>query len=339
MSEVLALFDVSDKETAFFKTTLGGDVIVKGFSGTAQESDLKTAADATIIAMHTSSKIDSAVISALPKLKLIACRSTGFDHVDLGAASNRGIKVATVPSYGETTVAEFAIMLMLNLSRRLNQVTAAVTSGHIDPTAIRGHDLAGKTLGVIGTGKIGRHVIATAKALSMAVIAFDPFPNQEAASQLGFEYTDLENLLKTSDVITLHAPATEQNRHLINNQALSQMKSSAYLINTARGTLVDTEALIEALAAGRIAGAGLDVVEGEALLDAEQELHLLISHQPTPELTQDAALAALKKMPNVILTGHNAYNTEEAIGRILQTTVDNIKAYLTNRPLNLVEPK
>lgn len=339
MSEVLVLFDVTAKEIEWFKAALAGQVKVLGFSGTIQESNLAEAAAATIIAMHTSSQVDQKAIAALPQLKLIACRSTGYDHVDLAAATSRGIKVATVPSYGETTVAEFAVMLMLNLSRQLAQVTAAVARGHIEPNSLRGHDLAGKTLGVVGTGKIGRHVIQTAKALGMAVVAYDPYPNQTAATQLGYDYTDLDNLLKTSDVVTLHAPATDQNLHLINNRAIGLMKPTAILINTARGTLVDTEALIEALANQRLAGAGLDVVEGEALLDADQELHLLTSHQPSNDMAMDAELAALKKMPNVILTGHNAYNTAEAVERILETTVSNIKAFLEGRPVNLVAPK
>lgn len=334
MNQHLALFDATKDDTKWFKDNLP-DIEISSFEGTIQESDLTKAAAATIIAMHTSSKVDQAVIAALPELKLIACRSTGYDHVDLAAATARRISVATVPSYGENTVAEFAVLLMLALSRKLFDIAAAVDDGQIDPLPLRGHDLAAKNLGVIGTGKIGRHVIKTAKALGMNVIAFDPFPNHEAASELGFEYADLDHLLSQSDIITLHAPSTDENNHLIGTGQIAKMKPSALVINTARGTLVDTEALIEALTSQKLAGAALDVVEGEQLLDMDQELHLLKSHQYDTS-NQAAQLSVLKQMPNVILTGHNAYNTAEALERIFQTTAENIKAFIAGQPKNLV---
>lgn len=336
MSEHLVLFDATAADADWFRKALPG-MEVSAYEGTIQETDLTSAQAATIIAMHTSSKVDAAVIAALPSLELIACRSTGYDHIDLAAAASRNITVVSVPSYGEATVAEFTVLLMLSLNRKLFDIIEAVKVGEIDPMRLRGHDLAAKTIGVIGTGKIGRHVIKTTQALGMKVIAYDPFPNVEAAGQLGYEYTELDHLLATSDVVTLHAPATDDNLHLIGKDALAKMKPSAIIVNTARGTLIDTEALIEALSANKLAGAALDVVEGEALLDMNQELDLLKKHQHST-VDQAAQLSVLKQLPNVILTGHNAYNSAEAIERIFATTADNIKAFIAGQPQNIARP-
>ena len=280
--------------------------------------------DAEVISVFVSSTVTREIIEQLPKLKLIACRSTGFNTIDLVAAADHGVTVVNVPTYGESTVAEYTFTLLLALLRKLPQ-SLGFLNREFQVSSLMGIDLREKTLGVIGTGHIGQHVIKIAKGFDMRVIAFDPFAKDELARELNFEYMALEDVLKASDVITLHAPLTPENRHLINAKHLALMKPSAVLINTARGELVDTEALAEALDTNRLAGAALDVLEGEQLFDMHEEVALLRSHLlPNTVGEQSVTLMALNKMPNVILTPHNAFNTEGAIGRINTATCQNI---------------
>lgn len=286
-----------------------------------------------VISIFVSSKVTREVMENFPNLKLIATRSTGFDHIDMQAATEKGITVVTVPRYGEKTVAEYTFALLLALARKLPQTQEAIREGVIDVKAICGFDLADKTLGIIGTGKIGQHVAAIAKGFGMHVIAFDLFPNQAKADELGFSYVSLEELSQQSDVISLHAPATPETHHLIDNEFLSRVKSSAVLVNTARGELVDTHALVEALGSNKLAGAALDVVEQEDLLHGFNA-----EHTATHESAQAAIdIASLKDMPNVIITPHNAFNSREAVDRIRQTTVQNIIDFYNGQTPNKIE--
>lgn len=280
--------------------------------------------DAEVISVFVSCTVSRDIIERLPKLKLIACRSTGFNNIDLVAAAEHGVTVTNVPTYGESTVAEYTFTLLLALQRKLPQ-SLGFLNHELNTSALMGTDLHEKTIGVIGTGHIGQHVIKIAKGFEMRVVAFDPFAKEDLAKEIGFEYMPLEELLKVSDVVTLHAPLTPENKHILNAERLAFMKPSAVLVNTARGELVDIEALADALDTGRLAGAALDVLEGEQLFDTHEEVALLQSHA-LPSITgeQGVALMALNKMPNVILTPHNAFNTEGAVGRINSTTCQNI---------------
>lgn len=269
--------------------------------------------DFDIISTHTGSKITAKMIDKLPNLKLIATRTTGFDHIDLAAAKSRQIVVTNVPTYGERTVAEYTIALIFALSRKLKLTMQQVATENYQTTNLQGFDLDGKTLGVIGTGHIGQQVIKMATGLSMKVLAYDAFPNLEVASQLKFNYLPLEQLLQQSDIITLHVPGNKDTTHLINTANISQIKKAAILINTARGPVVETQAILTALDQGILQAAALDVVEDDS---------------------QRPALAANS---NIIITPHNAFNTIEAQDRISQTTVININNYLNNQPTNLVE--
>lgn len=280
--------------------------------------------DAEVISVFVTSSVTREMIERLPKLKLIACRSTGFNNIDLTAAAEHGVTVANVPTYGESTVAEYAFGLMLSLMRKIPE-SLGFLNHEVDVATLMGTDLHEKTLGVIGTGHIGQHVIKIAKGFEMRVVAYDPFAKDELAKELGFEYMSLEALLKASDIVTLHAPLTPENKHLINAERLSLMKPSAVVVNTARGELIDLEALAAALDEKQIAGAALDVLEGEQLFDMHEEVGLLRSHKlPQRTAEQSVVLMALNKMPNVILTPHNAFNTEEALARINDTTCQNI---------------
>lgn len=239
-------------------------------------------AETTILVPFVQDKVDAAAMDRQPGLRLIATRSTGVDHIDLAAAEQRGIAVRNVADYGSVAVAEHVFALMLRLTH---------PQGHI------GTDLSGKTLGVVGTGAIGRHVIGIAHGFGMNVLAYD------REQKPGITYAgDLDDLLAQSDIVTLHVPGTPSTRHMINAERLRQMRTGAYLINTARGSLVDTEALRDALLSGKLAGAGLDVVDWP----------------------HDDALP----LPHTIITPHAAYNTREAVRRITDVTIKNIRDFL-----------
>lgn len=291
-----------------------------------------------VVSVFVTSKITSDIIDKLPKLRLIACRSTGFNNVDMQAAERRGITVVNVPTYGEETVAEYTFTLLLALTRKLPQ---AIESFHDNTRAesLTGWDLSGKTIGVIGTGHIGRSVIRIARGFGMRVLAYDPYPDQDAADLHEYSYVSLQDLLQQSDVVTLHAPYTTENHHLLDANNLAHMKPDAVLINTARGELVDTKALIERLSKELLAGAGLDVIEGEQLLHLDEEIALLRSDTVQPDMLQySVELLALQKLPNVIITPHNAFNTTGAISRINATTADNIIRYWYSDTPNVVKP-
>jgi D-lactate dehydrogenase len=281
--------------------------------------------DTEVISVFVTSTITREIMDRLPKLRLIALRSTGYNNVDLTAANERDIVVTNVPSYGEQTVAEYTFTLLLALSRKLSQTIRSHDRPTITLDELRGFDLAGKTIGIIGTGRIGRKVARIAHGFAMNILAYDPYPDEEAAREFHMQYVSLEELLETSDIVSLHVPYTKATRHIINKEGLQKMKSSAILINTARGELIDTEALTIALTSQQLAGAGLDVLEGESLWHLDDNIALLKDSAASPSDTQHGLeQLALSRLPNVLMTPHNAFNTIEAIGRINTTTCDNI---------------
>jgi D-lactate dehydrogenase len=291
---------------------------------------------AEVISVFVSSTVTREMIEAMPKLKLIACRSTGFDNIDMSAAAKRNITVVNVPTYGEETVAEYAFMLLLALTRKLSAILETENQ-QFTPPQLRGHDLAGKTFAAIGAGHIGLNSLQIARGFSMNTLAYDAKPHPELEEQYGFHYADLDTILANADVISLHAPLLPATHHIINKATLAKMKPSAILINTARGELVDTGALLEALDNGRLGGAVLDVVEGETLLHYHEETALLRSDiLPEDTLRHSVEISVLKKMPNVIISPHNAFNTVEAIGRINHTTAQNIIDFWYNKTPNEV---
>src|SRR3989344_4390245 len=214
---------------------------------------------AEAISIFIDSKIGVEELSRFPSLKLIATRSTGFDHIDLAAAKERGIAVSNVPFYGENTVAEFTFALILALFRRILDAHERVREvGSFSQSGLRGFDLAGKTIGVVGVGHIGVHVIRIAKGFDMQVITFDVHHDDALAARLGFSYASLEELLAKSDIISLHVPYNKHTHHLLSKSNIGKMKKGACLINTARGGVVETEALVAALRNGTIGAAGGD---------------------------------------------------------------------------------
>ncbi len=285
-----------------------------------------------ILAVFIDSPVTKKTLNQFPRLKLIVTMSTGFDHIDLKACKKRGVKVTNVPSYGENTVAEHTMALILGLTRKLFSSVKRVKEGVYDFHGLRGVDLKDKTLGIIGTGRIGQHVIRMAKAFEMKVIAYDKFPNKKAAKELGFKYATLDKLLSYSDIVTLHTPLTPKTRHFINKKTISKMKPGSYLINTARGGLIEPGALVHALQNNHLAGAGLDVLEDESLIQNEEKLIGGTSYQIKTSLMNNIII----DHPNTIVTPHNAFNSNESIARIIDTTINNIKSYLNGTPKNVL---
>ncbi|MEI8174467.1 MAG: NAD(P)-dependent oxidoreductase [bacterium] len=314
-----------NEQVVFLESFIGVDISF--IEGKLDENNTIDAKDADVVCVFINSDINKKVIDALPNLKFIATRATGYNNIDCEYANTKGIKVSNVPAYGSHTVAEFAFGLILNLSRNIikanNYVRGSSDFNYFQE--MEGFDLEGKTLGIIGTGKIGKNVLKIAKGFAMNVVAYDLYPDQVFAKENNFEYKILNEVVSQSDIITLHAPYTKENHHLINKENISLMKKGAYLVNTARGELVDTEALIWGLKEGIIGGVGLDVLENEKDLRDHKDSSLALLNKE------------LMNMPNVIVTPHIAFYTREAVSEILKTTVLNIKSFLTNNPVNLVK--
>lgn len=292
--------------------------------------------DNDILSIFVQSEITKKVLDALPELRFIVTRSTGFDHIDIDECKRRGIIVSNVPYYGENTVAEHSFALLLALSRKIIPSVARTKQGNFyDISQLRGFDLKDKTIGIVGTGHIGQYMIRMAKGFSMNVLAFDVRPKRKISQELGFEYTKtLEDLLSRSDIISLHAPYLPATHHMIHKKNISKIKKGAILINTARGGLVETEAILQALLDGTLSGVGMDVFEEETLTRNE---HLLL-YQEFSNNVLEVALEnhKLASMENVIITPHNAFNTVEAVQRIVDTTIENIRAFKAGKPVNLV---
>lgn len=286
-----------------------------------------------VLSVFIYSKIDEKILNKLPKLRAIVTRSTGFDHIDINACRDRGIAVFNVPAYGTSTVAEFTMLLILMLMRKIKDVERALQQPCFTVTEVRGHELAGKTIGIIGTGRIGGYVAKLAHAFGMKILAYDLYEKEELKTQYGVRYVDLDTLLSSSDIITLHVPYTPQTHHLINRDNIKKIKKGAIIVNTARGSLIETEAIIEALEAGILSGVALDVVEGEWVLREENDMiHGSRSFSPE-ELRKGLEVHLLMKYPNVILTPHIAYNTWEAVQRILDITIETIKGFFEGKEM------
>jgi D-lactate dehydrogenase len=291
--------------------------------------------DAEIISTFIYSKLGSDVLEHFPNLKLIVTRSTGYDHIDLDYCNKHGITVCNVPSYGENTVAEHVFALLLAISHHLIQAVDRTRKGDFTSKGLRGFDLRGKTLGVIGTGSIGRHVIKIAKGFDINVVASDLEPDMEYAERVGFEYLSMKDLLAQSDIITLHVPGNQATHHMLSSEEFAAIKDGAVLINTSRGTVVDVHALLHSLADGKLSAAGLDVLPDEPVIREEAEL-LRAVFSKQHDLSTLLADHVLLHMQNVIITPHNAFNTREAVQRILKTTRDNIAAFTRGNPQNAV---
>lgn len=294
--------------------------------------------EAEIISAFIASDLSAEVLSRMPRLRLIATRSTGYDHIDLNYCANAGVAVCNVPDYGDPTVAEHAFALLLAVSRSLVEAAERTRRGDFSMEGLRGFDLGGRTLGVIGAGRIGRRVAQFGRAFGMSVVACDPRPDRAEAERIGYRYVSLDDLLRTADVVSLHVPGNPSTRSLISDADFARMKQGAVLINTARGGVVDPAALVRALTEGSLAGAGLDVVAEEPLVREEAEIFRTGAMLAADQLQSLLATKTLLQLPNVVVTPHIAYNTREALCRIVDQTIENIEAFAAGRPRNLVAP-
>lgn len=265
--------------------------------------------------------LDRTVINGLcaEGVEMIALRCAGYNNVDRAAAAGR-IPVVRVPGYSPYAVAEFTMGLLLTLNRKLHKACFRTRDFNFSLNGLVGFDLHGKTAGIIGTGKIGQIFIQICRGFGMHVLAYDPFPVPDA----DFSYVSLEELLQKSDIVSLHCPLTEQSRHLINRDTIAQMRDGAYLLNTSRGMLVESEALLDALKSGKLAGAGLDVYEEETDFFFEDR---------SDSIDRDTILSLLVSMPNVVLTSHQAFLTTEALHNIAKVTLENLDAFFRDDTL------
>jgi len=320
----IAFFEIQNWEKAILKKELKNHSLIF-FKEPISQKNLAKIKNTDILSIFIASKIDDKILKNLPKLKLIITRSTGFDHISLPSAKKRKIKVCNRPTYGDNTVAEHTFALILALSRKVHKSYLRILKNDFTIQGLKGFDLEGKTIGVIGVGKIGKHVIKIAKGFGMNVLANDKYLDKSFAKQLKFKYVSLNELLNKSDIVTLHIPLTKQTRHLINFKTIKQMKIGAILINTSRGEIVDTTALIKALDSKKLAGAGLDVIEGEILIKEEKEL---LNEKTNPEIwKQIIEDHVLISNENVVFTPHIAFYSKEALERIIENTIQNIKDF------------
>ncbi len=312
----VTLFDVKsyDKKSFALKNHYGYNLIFHEAS--LNKDTAKLAAGSTAVVPFVNDDLSYPVLKELKDagVELIALRSAGFNNVDLKSAEAIGIKVARVPQYSPHAIAEEAIALLLTLVRKLQHSYVRSREFNFSLEGLVGFDLYGKTVGVIGTGRIGRAFIDIAKGLGMHVLCYDPYPSQID----GAEYSDLDVLYRRSDIISLHCPLTEQNIHMIDENAISKMKNGVYIINTSRGALIKSEDLLNALKSHKVGAAGLDVYEEEA--------GLFFSDNSVNGISDDI-LARLISMPNVLVTGHQAYLTEEALESIAEVTLSNIRSF------------
>lgn len=330
----IAFFEAKNWEQEYIKNQLK-DVEVSFFDEKLSLENAGKAKDAEILSGFVDSDMSREVLEKLPNVKMIATRSTGFDHIDIVACKERKIVVCNVPFYGENTVAEHTFALILDLSRKIHESIEQVKKEGFSIEGLMGFDLKGRTLGIVGTGHIGMHVARIARGFEMKVVAFDAYPDKKLAKKLGFAYVSLEGLLKNSDIITLHVPLNPHTEHLINSGNINLVKRRAYLINTSRGGIVETDALVKALDEGILAGAGLDVLEGENHIKEESQL-LSKGFSGEHDIKTMLENHVLMERNNVVITPHNAFNSKEALERILETTVENIQSFINNKPINVV---
>ncbi len=332
----IVFFEVEEWERGYLSTALMGQDLYF-YRQPLDEKTVGRVKDAQVVSVFIRSSVTREVINKLPRLRLIVTRSTGYDHIDVAAATAKAVAVTNVPYYGENTVAEHTFGLILALSRNIHRAYIRTVSGDFTLEGLQGFDLQGKTLGVIGAGSIGLHVIRIAKGFGMKVLAYDVCQNHLISEVLGFTYVGLEDLLHSSDIITLHAPYNPKTHHLINWDTIRMIKRGAILINTARGALVDTSALIWALDEGIISGAGLDVIEGEDLIQEEKQL--LSSPAVEEKLKQVVRQHILLRREDVVITPHIAFYSRDALRRIMDTTIENITSYFEGAPHNLLNPQ
>lgn len=303
----------------------------KFFKGHLNRNNVILTQGVDAVCIFVNDTADAEVIKELAenKVKILALRCAGFNNVDLAAAIEYNIPVVRVPAYSPYAVAEHTVALMLSLNRKIPRAVWRTRDGNFSLNGLLGFDMHGKTAGIIGTGKIAKILIQILRGFGMHILAYDIYPDHNFARENQVVYTTLNELYKASDVISLHCPLTEDTKYLINDYSISKMKDGVMLINTGRGQLIHTTALIEGLKTKKIGYAGLDVYEEENEYFYEDKSDRIID---------DDVLARLLSFNNVIVTSHQAFFTKEALENIAETTLNNIKDFINNKPLiNIVK--
>ncbi len=317
----VAFFSTKKYDRATFDAANAGRHKIRYFEPHLDDETVALARGFDAVCVFVNDTLDAGVVAELAALgvRFIALRCAGFNNVDIGEAARRGIGVGRVPAYSPHAVAEYTVALMLTLNRQIHRAYNRVREGNFSLEGLLGFDFHGRTVGLIGTGKIGAITAKILLGLGCQVIAHDPFPNQECAA-LGVEFAGLHDLFTRSHVISLHCPLTQENHHLINAAALAKMRDGVMIINTSRGALIDTRAVIEALKSGRVGYLGLDVYEEEGDLFFEDLSDTIIA---------DDTFSRLLTFPNVLITGHQAFFTRNALENIAATTVANLTEFET----------
>ena len=332
----IVFFDVKNYEKSYFEKNLDSknNEITFISDNLLKSCGLdKNILKAEILSTTAFSRLSAEVLDKFKNLKLISTRSVGFSHIDRKFCENRGIEIAITPHYGYNTVAEFAFALLLNLVRKVHFALSEIKYGS-DGEKYEGAELFGKTIGIVGVGSIGMQSVRIAHGFGMKILCNDLNKNLFIEQKYNAEFVSLETLCQNSDFILLHAPYTEQNYHIFDENMFALMKPSAYLINTARGELIDTRALYKALSNGKIKGAALDVVECEELFNPVNSYLENAENNCSDCLKKTLINHLLASLNNVIVTPHIAYNTKEAAERILKMTVQNIREFTSGEKLS-----
>ena len=319
--KTVAFFDAKAYDKESFLRFKDDEINIRFFENKLNSDTVSMAACCDGVCAFVNDTIDKNVIDKLEEygVGVIAMRCAGYNNVDLKAAAGR-IKILRVPAYSPYAVAEHTMGLILTLNRKLHRAYIRTRDHNFSLDGLIGFDLCGKTVGIVGTGKIGRCFADICEGFGMNILGFDPYESKEFSGK----YVTLDELLGNSDIISLHCPLTKENHHLINASTIEKMKNGAYIINTSRGLLIDTQALINGLKSGRIGAAGLDVYEEETSLFFEDY---------SDEIIPDDTLSTIISMPNVIVTSHQAFLTREALDGIAETTIKNLHAYFAGEKL------
>ncbi len=332
MAFKIAFFDTKPYDKASFDEVnqqYGFDIVYHKGQLNRNNVILTKGMDAVCIFVHDSADAEIIREMADNGVKLLALRAAGYNNVDLAASEGR-LKVVRVPAYSPYAVAEHAVALMLSLNRKIHRAYWRTRDGNFSLHGLMGFDMYGKTAGIIGTGKIAKKLIHILKGFGMNILAYDVYPDERFAKETGFAYVSLEELYRQSDIISLHCPLTEQTRNMINEESIALMKEQVMLINTSRGQLIHTNALIEGLKSKKILAAGLDVYEEEEDYFYEDK---------SDKIIDDDVLARLLSFNNVIVTSHQGFFTREAMRNIAETTLQNMQDFMEGKPLvNEVKP-
>ncbi len=324
MHEV-AVYDTKPYDKEYLSKAEGAESITWRFHEFRLNAETaSTSNGSTVVCPFVNDQLDQVCIEKLAEngIELIALRCAGYNNVDLKAAKTCNLSVTRVPAYSPHAVAEHAVGLLLTLNRRIHRAYNRVREHNFALNGLVGFDLNGKTVGIIGTGKIGKIAACIFRGFDMRVLAYDPYPSEEWAEENRVEYADLNALLAQSDIISLHVPLLRDNVHMINAETIRCMKSGVFLINTSRGKLIDTKALIEGLKHGQLGGVALDVYEEEEGIFFEDH---------SESVLQDDELSRLLTFPNVLITSHQAFLTKEALNEIARVTVGNIHRLATDQ--------